>query len=229
MIPSVLEVTFDPGLDRPAKSHGWEMIRRSHRPAGPGRKRGPCLVMGTGVMACTHWWGSEPMALGMIVAVSARTRLTHRGNPPGQTGVKQSGVSQGRDEAVADRRRSRIWWWKGIAALSLASVMGACGGSISTEHPQLPTRTILKCPGSTSIGFELTLASAYGGQSTPEAAAEWDASHHAIPGFLLPTASWQLVNRNAGSAEVRSGGFQVHAIEGPDRTWQVDSGYRCGK
>ena len=60
------------------------------------------------------------------------------------------------------------------------------------------------------------------------AAAEWDAVHHAIPGFRLPLSGWQVVSQSDSQANVRSDGYQVNVVEGSDRTWQVDSGYRCG-
>ena len=71
--------------------------------------------------------------------------------------------------------------------------------------------------------FELSLASDIGGQATPEDAA----SRARVPGFALPKSGWQIVSPMGASVSLRSGGYQVHAIQGPDKTWQVDSGGHC--
>jgi hypothetical protein len=71
--------------------------------------------------------------------------------------------------------------------------------------------------------FELDLRSGTGGQPTPEDAA----AHARVPGFALPKSGWQVVSREGGEASLRSDGYQVHVVEGPDKTWQVDSGGRC--
>ena len=61
----------------------------------------------------------------------------------------------------------------------MAVLMAACGGSSP------PARLgVLVCHGKSSH-FELDLAHSYGGQPSPVAAAEWDAVHHAIPGFRV--------------------------------------------
>jgi hypothetical protein len=107
---------------------------------------------------------------------------------------------------------------------STAGLLGGvllCACSMTTQ----PKLTALVCHGLSSH-FELSLVSSVGGQPSPVAATEWDATHHAIPGFRLPTSGWQVVSRDSGGDNVRSDGYQVHAVQGPDGSWQVDSGFR---
>lgn len=44
----------------------------------------------------------------------------------------------------------------------------------------------------------------------------------------MPKTGWREASRSGKSAEVKSGAVTLHAIQGPDRTWQVDSGEMCG-
>ena len=77
----------------------------------------------------------------------------------------------------------------------------------------------------TGSAFQLSLASGRGGQPTPAAAAAWFARHGGVPG--IPDAGWRVVSRAARDATLSSGPVTLHATQGPDRTWQVDSGQRC--
>ena len=77
----------------------------------------------------------------------------------------------------------------------------------------------------TGSAFGLSLASGRGGQRTPAAAAAWFARHGGVPG--IPDAGWREVSRTARGATLGSGAVTLHATQGPDRTWQVDSGQRC--
>jgi hypothetical protein len=74
-------------------------------------------------------------------------------------------------------------------------------------------------------GFALSLASDRGGQPTPAAAAAWFARHGGLTG--IPAQGWRQVSRSGSGATVESGAVTLHVIQGPDRTWQVDSGNRC--
>jgi hypothetical protein len=78
-------------------------------------------------------------------------------------------------------------------------------------------------------GFAVSLASDRGGQPTPAAAAAWFARHGGLTG--IPAQGWRQVSgggSGSGSgATVESGAVTLHVIQGPDRTWQVDSGNRC--
>lgn len=76
-----------------------------------------------------------------------------------------------------------------------------------------------------SDGFELSLASSTGGELTPVAAAMWFAAHGGIPS--VPQQGWQVVDRNRHGATLRAGVNQLHAVQGSDGTWQVNSGTTC--
>jgi hypothetical protein len=78
----------------------------------------------------------------------------------------------------------------------------------------------------TGSGFALSLVSDRGGQPTPVEAAYWFARHGGVP--AMPVTGWQLAGRSGTSATVKSGDVTLHAIQGPDGTWQVDSGEQCG-
>jgi hypothetical protein len=81
-------------------------------------------------------------------------------------------------------------------------------------------------PSRTCSGFALSLASDWGGQSSPTEAAVWFAQHGSVQG--VPKTGWKEVSTGNAEATVQSGGLQLHVIEGPDHTWQVDSGqYNC--
>jgi len=107
---------------------------------------------------------------------------------------------------------------------------GACGSrSAGGEHmpaadvPSTPAAAIATC-GSGS-GFALSLVSDRGGQPTPVRAAQWFAHHGGVPG--IPDQGWREISHDDASALLASGSVRVHVIQGPDRTWQVDSGERC--
>ena len=81
-------------------------------------------------------------------------------------------------------------------------------------------------PSPTCSGFALSLASDRGGQPSPIAAAAWFAQHGSVQG--IPKIGWQEVRTGVAEATVQSEGVELHVIEGPDQTWQVDSGpYSC--
>jgi len=103
-----------------------------------------------------------------------------------------------------------------------------CGSRAAAAHAAVPSAAAVPAARSscaTGSAFELSLASSRGGQPTPVAAAAWFARHGGVPG--VPDAGWQVVSRAARDATLRSGPVTLHAIRGPDRTWQVDSGQRC--
>ncbi|MGY1653655.1 hypothetical protein [Geodermatophilus sp. SYSU D01119] len=70
--------------------------------------------------------------------------------------------------------------------------------------------------------FAVSLASDRGGAASPVAAAE----AYAGPGDEPPTG-WRVVGEDANGVELRAGDVTLHAVQGPDSTWQVDSGRRC--
>jgi len=73
--------------------------------------------------------------------------------------------------------------------------------------------------------FELSLVSGLRGEPTPLRAAMWFARHGDVAG--VPLTGWRVVSRTGSQALAKSGPATVHVIEGPDRTWQVDSGSTC--
>ena len=74
-------------------------------------------------------------------------------------------------------------------------------------------------------GFALSLASDTGGQPTPVAAADWFADHGGVGG--VPGSGWHEDGRDDAGVTLRSGGATLHAVQGPDGTWQIDSGTTC--
>jgi hypothetical protein len=103
-------------------------------------------------------------------------------------------------------------------------------GSTTTVHspasarPSAPSASSL--PSAACSGFALSLASDRGGQSSPIEAAVWFAQHGSVQG--VPKAGWKEVSTGNGEATVQSEGVQLHVLEGPVQTWQVDSGqYYC--
>lgn len=98
----------------------------------------------------------------------------------------------------------------------------ACGATATRPAAAAPA------PGSSCAAgsaFALSLVSDRGGQPTPVAAAAWFARHGGVPG--IPAAGWRETGRNASGATVQSGSVSLHVLQGPDQTWQVDSGSRC--
>lgn len=71
----------------------------------------------------------------------------------------------------------------------------------------------------------MSLVSDRGGQPTPVRAAQWFARHGGVPG--IPLAGWRQISGGAAAAVVASGPVTLHVVQGPDLTWQVDSGERC--
>ncbi|HEY5202421.1 MAG TPA: hypothetical protein VIJ31_16095 [Acidothermaceae bacterium] len=104
-----------------------------------------------------------------------------------------------------------------------------CGSTNTVNSPDsgLPaTPSDSLSPSPTCSGFALSLASDRGGQSSPIEAAVWFAQHGSVHG--VPKTGWKEVSAGNAEATVQSRGVQLHVIEGPDHTWQVDSGqYYC--
>ena len=74
-------------------------------------------------------------------------------------------------------------------------------------------------------GFALSLASDRGGQASPVDAAERFAGLEGVPD--VPESGWQEDDQDENGVIVRSGDATLHVIQGPDKTWQVDSGSTC--
>jgi hypothetical protein len=118
---------------------------------------------------------------------------------------------------------------QGTSRLTVAAALltvCACGGSAGHRDSTIPAGDLQVTRGSCSRGFELSLASDRGGQATPVAAANWFAAHGGVA--ELPQAGWTPVDSSGGQATLSSGRSTVHVVQGPDQTWQVDSGHNCG-
>ena len=116
--------------------------------------------------------------------------------------------------------------------VALGVVLGAAScGSATPVHPTAgaPTESTPTAaathPLSGCRGFSLSLASDRGGQPSPLTAAEWFTGHGGVTD--LPPAGWHEDHRDESGTVLRSGNVTLHAVQGPDDTWQVDSGSWC--
>jgi hypothetical protein len=57
------------------------------------------------------------------------------------------------------------------------------------------------------------------------AAAEWFAANGGTGG--IPSSGWSPDGEDETGVLVRSGDAVLHVVQGPDATWQVDSGQVC--
>lgn len=76
--------------------------------------------------------------------------------------------------------------------------------------------------------FDVELRSARGGQPSPGAAAAWYAEN--TRSEHLPSTGWHAYSDEAGRGSSQvwvSGQDVVRVVEGPDNTWQVESGASC--
>lgn len=155
-----------------------------------------------------------------------------------QTWADDRQPSAGLTDRVLGQVRRRIRRRRATFVAAALVVVGTAVGvplTISARHShpiRLATAPITTlgqpasaCSNSTS-GFELSLVSSTGGQPTPQAAAKFFALQGAAP-FPVPPNGWIVVAHDTQAATVQSGLVALHVIEGPDHTWQVDSGNRC--
>lgn len=124
-------------------------------------------------------------------------------------------------------RQRYMRWEMGVSGSFLLTgllALAACG---SDAAPAAPAPVVHAASSSCArgSGFALSLASDRGGQPTPVTAAAWFARHGGLTG--IPAQGWRQVSRSGSGATVESGAVTLHVIQGPDRTWQVDSGNRC--
>ncbi len=113
----------------------------------------------------------------------------------------------------------------GVAAVVLAG----CGSGLAVVGSGQRPGTTRTRPAhgvcATRTGFELSLVRDRGGQPTPVAAARWLARHGDVPG--IPRRGWRLTGESRSGATVASHRTVLHAVQGSDGTWQVDSGTTC--
>jgi hypothetical protein len=125
--------------------------------------------------------------------------------------------------------------WPGfVLAGLLATGLVACGDSSSgtasvaaqaSPASASPSPTPM-CGGASGSGFAVSLVSNRGGQPTPVSASQWFAEHEGV--WAVPTSGWREAGSDDQGVFTESGGVRLHVIQGPDKTWQVDSGEKCG-
>lgn len=117
-----------------------------------------------------------------------------------------------------------------VAAL-LLSVVGGCASAAKQVQAAAEGSSTSSAATGPRAGcaqggaFALSLVSDRGGQATPTAAVAWFATHGGVSD--IPVHGWRVVASDTAGATLRSGSVTVHALMGPDGTWQVDSGNRC--
>ena len=116
-----------------------------------------------------------------------------------------------------------------LAAGGAALALAGCGSGLealgASQLTSAGARTRAPTACAHRSGFALSLVTDRGGQSNPVAAATRFSKHGHISG--IPQSGWRLTGKNRDGATVASGRAVLHAIQGRDRTWQVDSGYSC--
>ena len=116
----------------------------------------------------------------------------------------------------------------GGVLVSLLAV-SACGSADSRGAESPVTGAASSAPAAShcaeGTGFALSLVSNRHGQRTPLAAAVWFSAHGGV--LAIPHTGWRVISRSDAGATVASGSVTVHVIQGPDKTWQVDSGSWC--
>lgn len=110
-----------------------------------------------------------------------------------------------------------------IVACLIAVPACGTGSAQSAAVPVTATPARSACPSGSA--FALSLVSDRGGQPAPIAAAAWFARHGGVAG--VPARAWRVAGRHGRGATVRSGPVTLHVVQGPDGTWQVDSGSWC--
>jgi hypothetical protein len=120
----------------------------------------------------------------------------------------------------------RLAGWVVItAALLVTASCGTATQEYAAGGPADPRTTAAPVQeGATCQGFSLSLASDRGGHPSPVAAAEWFVRGDAGE---VPRSGWQEDGHDGSGVILRSGNVTLHAVQGPDTTWQVDSGRRC--
>lgn len=152
---------------------------------------------------------------GRHLAMALLARPDIRRREPGGARTRRSGV---KFPAVA---------FVGVLVPLLA--VPACGSATSRDAESPVTAAASSAPVAShcapGTGFALSLVSNRHGQRTPLAAAIWFAAHGTVP--AIPHEGWRVTSRSDPGATVESGSVTLHAIQGPDKTWQVDGGERC--
>ena len=112
-----------------------------------------------------------------------------------------------------------------LACLLAASACGSGSAHPAAAQAAPATAATARSACASGSAFALSLVSDRGGQPAPVAAAAWFARHGGVAG--VPARGWRQASRQGRDATVRSGPVTLRAVQGPDRTWQVDSGSWC--
>jgi hypothetical protein len=97
--------------------------------------------------------------------------------------------------------------------LPLALLLAGCGANVSgtTRQADAP------CEGRAGHSFELSLAINTGGAATPQKAAEAQSGR----------SGWRVERKGSNGVTLVADRATRHAMQGSDKTWQVDSGTDC--
>ena len=95
----------------------------------------------------------------------------------------------------------------------LALLLAGCSANVSgmTRQSDAP------CEGRAGHGFEVSLAINTGGAATPQKAAEAQSGR----------SGWRVERKDSNGVTLVADRATRHAMQGSDKTWQVDSGTDC--
>lgn len=112
----------------------------------------------------------------------------------------------------------------GVVVLLAAGCASAARTATAPIGASVPATAAPSCRPGESVA--LSLASGVGGAASPVAASLAFATRDQsiLP---VPTSGWRVVRTDTTGVWVRSGGSELHAIQGTDRTWQIDAAHRC--
>lgn len=110
----------------------------------------------------------------------------------------------------------------GLAITAL--IVAGCSSSGSGGSGPVADPTATVCPGS-STNVSIPTIDAFGGQSSPVAAAEYFAQHGNVGD--VPATGWRVIVRNAAGAYLRSGASIIYVSHASDGTWLVSHEQTC--
>ena len=140
--------------------------------------------------------------------------------------IREPAAAPVRQITMASHRAVSGGWILACLLAALACGSGSAHPAAAPAAQAAPATAAAARPACASgSAFALSLVSGRGGQPTPVAAAAWFARHGGVAG--VPARGWRQASRQGRDATVRSGPVILHAVQGPDRTWQVDSGSWC--
>lgn len=163
-----------------------------------------------------------------------RSRRRRRSSNPNDLRVDQAPTSprrprstRGEVEPHQRELRHRTMRLDRLTTSMLLLMLSAagCGVQRSAETAGGASSSPTCGPDSRTSGFALSLVSDTGGAASPVEAARDFVLGGSV--WSSPTTGWTATDRGEDGATVSSGDSYLHVFQGPDMTWQVDSGYRC--